>query len=85
MCHVSREKLVKQGEPSEAHVNMWHLLSGWKFTIMDKGWDVIQVNQWKVDMWQVRGPNLDSSLLPNDLGRENGERKEERKRKEESF
>ena len=22
---------------------------------MDKGWDVIQVNQWKVDMWQVRG------------------------------
>ena len=76
MCHVSMAELVKQGEPSGAHVDMWHLLSGWKSIIMDKGWDVLHVNQWKVDMWQVRGPNLDSSLLLNGLGRENGERKE---------
>ena len=35
--HVSSIELVKKGEPSGAHVDMWHLLSGWKSTIMDKG------------------------------------------------
>ena len=44
--------------------------------------NVIQVNQWKVDMWQVRGPNLDSFLLPNGLGgkieRERGKREKGR-------
>ena len=29
-CHVSCAELVKQGEPSGAHVDMWHLLIGWK-------------------------------------------------------
>ena len=32
-------------------------------------------------MWQVRGPNLNSSLLPNGLG-EKLEREKERERKE---
>ena len=44
-CLVSSAELVKQGEPSGAHVDMWHLLSGWKSAIMDNGWDVIQMNQ----------------------------------------
>ena len=30
VCHVSGIELVKQGEPSGAHVDMWHLLIGWK-------------------------------------------------------
>ena len=35
MCHVSGADLVKQGEPSGAHVDMWHLLIGWK---IQSGW-----------------------------------------------
>ena len=38
---MSCAELVKPREPSGAHVDIWHLLSGWKSTIMDKGWDVI--------------------------------------------
>ena len=45
MGHMSGAELVKQGELSGAHVDMWHLLSGWKSTIMDKGWGVIQMSQ----------------------------------------
>ena len=30
VCHVSGAELVKQGEPSGAHVEMWHLLIGGK-------------------------------------------------------
>ena len=30
VCHVSGADLVKQGELSGAHVDMWHLLIGWK-------------------------------------------------------
>ena len=45
VCHVSGAELVQPGEPSGAHVDMWHLLSEWKSTIMDKGWDVIQMSQ----------------------------------------
>ena len=45
MRHVSSGEGVKQGEPSGAHVDMWHLLSGWKSTIMDKGWGVIHGGQ----------------------------------------
>ena len=52
---MSCVELVKLGEPSGVHVDMWHLLIGWKSTIVDKEGDVIQVNQWKVDMWQMRG------------------------------
>ena len=44
-CHVSDAELVKPEEPSGVHVDMWHLLSGWKSAIMDKGWDVIQMSQ----------------------------------------
>ena len=33
VCHVSGAELVKQGEPSEAHVDVWHLLIGWKFKV----------------------------------------------------
>ena len=38
------------------------------------------INQWKVDMWQVRGPDLDSSLLPNGLGGKIRERKGKREK-----
>ena len=30
VCRVLGAYLVKQGEPSGAHVDMWHLLIGWK-------------------------------------------------------
>ena len=30
VCHVLGAELVKQGEPSGIHVDMWHLLIGWK-------------------------------------------------------
>ena len=48
---------------------------------MDKEDKGNHINQWKVDMWQERGPNLDSSLLPNGLGGKL-EREKERERKE---
>ena len=35
VCHMSGADLVKQGEPSGAHVDMWHLLIGWK---IQSGW-----------------------------------------------
>ena len=44
---------------------------------MDKEDKGNPINQWKVDMCQVRGPKLDSSLLPNGLGRKMRERKGE--------
>ena len=30
VCHMSGAELVKQGEPSGTHVDMWHLLIGGK-------------------------------------------------------
>ena len=47
---------------------------------MDKEDKGNPINQWKVDMWQVRGPKLDSSLLPNGFGRKIRERKGNREK-----
>ena len=51
MCHMSGSELVKQGEPSGAHVDMWHLLIGWKSKVdgnpkyMDKeGKEILSTN-----------------------------------------
>ena len=62
-------------------MDMWHLLSGWKSTIMDKGWDEIQMSQWWLDKQHERTNPLDQVLQTE----EKRERKREREEEEESF
>ena len=69
-------ELVKQGEPSGAHVDMWNLLSGWKSTIMDKGCVYNPRNQWQLDMWHER-TNLLTQVDQTSLGE--GEKNQPRK------
>ena len=47
---------------------------------VDNGIRCNPINQWKVDTWQVREPNLDSSFLPNGLGGKITERKGKREK-----
>ena len=64
------------GRAKWGHVDMWHLLSGWKSTVMDKGWDVIQISQW----WHERTNPLDQ-VLPTGLGEEKRERERDKRKK----
>ena len=61
----------------------WHLVSGWKSKWLNKWIGVIQVDQWKVDMWHESTLPFDPSWTKR-WGREKKERKIEKRKKEES-
>ena len=72
MCIISQTRRAKWGPRGHVTSPNWmEIQSRWIKRIRCN-----PINQWKVDMWQVRGPNLDSSLLPNGLGGKIRERKE---------
>ena len=72
MCRISQTRRAKWGPRGHVTSPNWmEIQSRWIKRIRCN-----PINQWKVDMWQVRGPNLDSSLLPNGLGGKIRERKE---------
>ena len=74
---MSCAALVKPEELSGAHMDMWHLLNGWKSTIMYKGCVCNPRNQWQLDIWHEKTILL-TRVDPTSLGE--GEKNQPRKR-----